>query len=211
MLYLFLHPERLDEGFRDLCCRYIPEWRADIISTYRSYNDRKLSALAYLLLVKGLKEKSVFKGVPDFQYGEYGKPYLIGYEGVEFNISHCSGGVAVVVDDVPVGVDIEDVTPFDNEIAKRVCNSEEYDMVCSSNSPAHEFCRLWTMKEAVLKYYGVGIDDVIVKNILTNEDTDLKSYRLNDGEIFSVCRQKQTNYESDELFPSFCQSVGDIL
>lgn len=191
MLYLFLNPDNLDDGFPDLCSKFMPEWRTDIMLSYRSCNDRKLSALGYLLLIRGLKDRGVFNGMPQFRCGEYGKPYLVGYDGIEFNISHCRHGVAVAVEGAPVGVDIEDVSEFDDQLARRVCNDGEYRMICGSVSPAREFCRIWTMKEAVLKYYGMGIDDTVIKDILINDDFSLDSYNLNDGEMFmSVCRQK---------------------
>lgn len=95
----------------------------------------------------------------DWRYNEYGKPYLAG--GPEFSISHCRAGVAVAIDDKPIGIDIETIRPYKEDLAHKVMNEEEQKMI--DEVPEEEktivFTRLWTQKEAVLKLRGTGIVD----------------------------------------------------
>ena len=46
-----------------------------------------------------------------FDIGSHGKPYIIGYEQVHFNISHSDNICICVVDDMPIGIDIQKMKP----------------------------------------------------------------------------------------------------
>ena len=75
-----------------------------------------------------LKELAVFSNQnSDFLYNEHGKPYVEG--GPYFSISHCKEGIAVAVDDYPIGIDIEGIRHADEELIKRVMNAEEMELV----------------------------------------------------------------------------------
>ena len=105
-----------------------------------------------------LKELSVFSHQQsDFLYNEHGKPYL--ENGPYFSISHCKEGIAVAVDDQPIGIDIEGIRHADEELVARVMNEEEKFRVESLELRDRDraFTRLWTQKEAVVKMLGTGI------------------------------------------------------
>ena len=99
-----------------------------------------------------LKELSVFSHQhSEFRYNEHGKPYIPG--GPHFSISHCKEGIAVAVNDKPIGVDIEAIRHADAELIARTMNEEEQQQIHSDR----DFTRLWTQKEAVVKMQGIGI------------------------------------------------------
>jgi len=85
-----------------------------------------------------------------FCYNEHGKPYL--EEGPFFSISHCKEGIAVAIDDQPIGIDIEGIRKADKDLIERVMNEEERVGIDD-----RKFTRLWTQKEAIVKAQGVGI------------------------------------------------------
>ena len=87
----------------------------------------------------------------DFLYNEQGKPYW--EHGPYFSISHCKEGIAVVVGDEPVGIDIEGIRHADADLIRRTMNEREQEQITSDRA----FTRLWTQKEAVVKWQGVGI------------------------------------------------------
>ena len=100
-----------------------------------------------------LKELSVFSHQhSEFRYNEHGKPYIPG--GPHFSISHCKEGIAVAVDDQPIGIDIEAIRHADDELIARTMNEEEQRQIHSDR----DFTRLWTQKEAVVKWRGTGIE-----------------------------------------------------
>ena len=94
----------------------------------------------------------------DWLYNEHGKPYL--EDGPYFSISHCKEGIAVAIDDQPIGIDIEGIRNADADLVERVMNEEEKSQITNHQSPiesANAFTRLWTQKEAIVKAQGVGI------------------------------------------------------
>ena len=72
--------------------------------------------------------------------------------GPYFSISHCKEGIAVAVDDTPIGIDIEGIRHADKELIARTMNKEEQE-----GMDERKFIRLWTQKEAIVKAEGVGI------------------------------------------------------
>lgn len=114
----------------------------------------------------------------EFAYTEYGKPYLLNFPDVHFNISHSGQYVACVVSDKPTGVDVQKISEYNFDVAERVCNEKELKQIESSSDSASEFTKLWTQKEAVLKMYGTGIASGDIKNCLDNHN--VQSERIED-------------------------------
>ena len=93
--------------------------------------------------------------IPTFQYNEHGAPYL--EDGPYFSISHCKQGIAVVVSDSPVGIDIEGLRRVDEGLVRKTMNTQEQAQIAAAANPEQEFIRLWTRKEAYVKMQGTGI------------------------------------------------------
>ena len=101
-------------------------------------------------------------GEMEFLYNEHGKPYWAG--GPYFSISHCKEGIAVAIDDMPIGIDIEAIRHADEELVRRTMNETEQQQIHSDR----DFIRFWTQKEAVVKAQGVGIESFEqLQNILS--------------------------------------------
>ena len=90
-----------------------------------------------------------------FLYNEHGAPYLA--DGPYFSISHCKQGIAVVVSDQPVGIDIEGMRKVDDGLVRKTMNTQEQAQIAAAANPEQEFIRLWTRKEAYVKMQGTGI------------------------------------------------------
>lgn len=126
-----------------------------------------------------LKELSVFRiQDSDFLYNEHGKPSIEG--GPHFSISHCKAGIAVAVDEKPIGIDIEAIRHADEELIKRTMNEAERELVNEGMSELERdraFIRLWTQKEAVVKMQGTGITSFEqVQKILEIGDWKLETF-----------------------------------
>ena len=93
----------------------------------------------------------------EWKYNEHGKPYLA--NGPYFSISHCKEGIAVAIDDAPIGIDIEAIRHANEDLIERTMNEEEKRLIANSQQPIadREFTRLWTQKEAIVKAEGTGI------------------------------------------------------
>ncbi len=117
----------------------------------------------------------------------FGKPYLRDFPNIHFNISHCSGFVVCAVCDKPVGVDVQQITPFLLPVAKRICNEKELLQISESKNADSDFTKLWTMKEAALKLKGTGIAKGDFKSCLEGVYTESKK---TDGFWITVCSEK---------------------
>lgn len=117
------------------------------------------------LLVSGLivpkTLKTVF-GRDDFvlEKDEWGKPYVANADGIYFNIARAGKFVACAVSDIPVGVDIEEISAQEGfiNIADTFFSVMERNAIMMSPSPEEAFCRLWTLRESYVKMCGTGFD-----------------------------------------------------
>lgn len=105
------------------------------------------------------------------RYDSYGKPYFEGRENAAFNLSHSRHLVSCALNlsapgepAKPVGIDTEYICG-DRERATRVINGyftegEKRALDGLDGDPAafyRAFARIWTRKEALLKFWGVGL------------------------------------------------------
>lgn len=142
------------------------------VDRFRFEDDKKRTVAGEMLARKAIAEWcDVSAESIVFDKTETGKPFVKGLP-VEFNISHSGDMVVCVVDDKPVGIDIEKIRPIDLTIAKRICTDEER-VYLFNHTPAEQdftyttdqniltrFFELWTAKEAYGKCLGVGIRDI---------------------------------------------------
>ena len=151
---------------------------------------RKTCAAAYLLLRQGLQQEYGITENPLLGYGEHGKPFIIGYPEIYFNLSHCREAVACAVSDHPVGIDVESVRQYKDSLVGFTMNEAEQRLITEAERPEVAFIRLWTMKEARLKLTGEGISDDI-KAALDGERWKFTTVeRLEHNYIYTVCEEK---------------------
>ena len=189
---LFDHPSTItqDELMNDILL--LPEWRRKKAMSYRFLIDQVLCTKAYLLLQRGLIE---YYGIDEeliFEYVGNGKPVLRGYPDIHFNLSHCKRSILCVIDNRPVGCDIEEIeTKLDLDLCRKCLNDKEISYVLSSTDPCLEFTKLWTMKESYLKLKGDGINDNIAA-LFTRDLLDgitLDSHIcMEKGYVYSICK-----------------------
>jgi 4'-phosphopantetheinyl transferase len=94
----------------------------------------------------------------EFAVGRWGKPYLAGADGWQFNLSHTEGLVAcAIARGCEVGVDVERVDRAVEavEIARRFFADAEVRQI---EREPEAFFRIWTLKEAYVKACGRGFD-----------------------------------------------------
>ena len=156
MVYIF---DRLDQYTNEVYEKHLsslPIWRREKALQYKKLDDRKRSVLACFLLQRALCEEYGITEVPEFVYNEFGKPSLPNLP-VHFSISHCKDAVACAVSDHNIGIDVESIVPYTPDVARRVCTADELKMLEQSSNKDVEFIKLWTVKEAISKYEGMGL------------------------------------------------------
>ncbi len=167
----------------------LSEQRRQQALKFKHEQGRKTCAMAYLLLCKALRQEYGITELPVFEYGEHGKPFIVGHPDIHFNFSHCREAVICVVSDRPVGVDVESIREYRDSLVRYTMNDQEVQQIERAERPDVEFIRLWTMKEAVLKLSGRGIVDDL-KYVLTDTKTS-ELTTVVDPEVryvYSICR-----------------------
>lgn len=168
----------LDESFVKKCTAFFPQWRKEQMLRFKHLKGQIQNGLAYILLLHALREEGILNKLPEFSYNEYNKPFMINYPGWHFNFSHSKTTVACVLSKNVVGIDIQDVGVYKDSLVAYSCNDKEMNLIRQSENPVDDFCRIWTMKEAVFKYFGTGIITDTLKNILENENVAVESKKI---------------------------------
>ena len=163
----------------------ISEQRREQALKFKHEQGRRLSVLAYQLLKQALREGYGITDNPIFDYNEHGKPAIVGHPEIFFNLSHCKEAAVCVVSDQPVGVDVESIREYKDNLVNYTMNAEEIREIEASANPASAFIRLWTMKEATMKLVGTGISN----DMKTVIDTTKYKYTTVDRQryIYTIC------------------------
>lgn len=166
----------------------LPEQRRTQALRYKFELGQRTCAAAYLLLCEALEKEYGITWKPLFEYGEHGKPSIVGHPEIHFNLSHCREAALCGVSNRPIGVDVECVRQKKESLVDYTMNEEEVDLIHSSNDPALAFTRLWTMKESLLKLTGEGINNHL-KDVLNRKDVTWKTVVSDDGRyVYSICQ-----------------------
>lgn len=204
-LQVFDHPQDVTQEELQQDLLLLPEWRRQKALSYRFLIDQVLCAKAYLLLKNGLREVYGITDNPAFDYVRHEKPVLRDYPDIHFNLSHCHRGIMCVIDDMPIGCDIEEIeSTLDIDLCHVCFNDNEVAGITSAADPCVTFTKLWTMKEAVLKLTGDGISDDLPKLF----DGDLLQrvhfqtvVDRNNGFVYTICQDslKSTHYQPNTI------------
>ena len=183
--------ENINDFNLDEAMTQLSEQRREQVARYKLEGPRRQAVAAYLLLRKALREMYGIHDAPVFEYDANGKPSILGHPEIFFNLSHCRKAVACVVADSPVGIDVEETCRFSDSIARYTLDDEEYESVVKADNPSQAFIRLWTMKEALLKYTGEGLRRDI-KTVLRLSPANKVEFltELHDGYVVSVVNTK---------------------
>lgn len=138
---------------------YASAERRESVARFRHASDRSRSLWAELFARQRLAEAA---GVSPLEVGiahdGKGKPFWPGGS-LSVSLSHSGGYIAVAVGQDTVGVDVEKKRKAAPAVAKRWFRPEENALLETLSEPERTrmFFRLWTLKEAALKYAGEGL------------------------------------------------------
>lgn len=161
-----LSEEEYERGFG-----MMSDERKSAVLRLRSDKDKRRSVLGELLARKGISE---LYGIPEeeisFARTENGKPYTVNAD-IRFSISHSKDIVICALSEGEIGADAELVRDIDLRIAKFACTNADFEYlyeVEDENERNLRFFKIWTAKEAYVKYCGTGISylkDINFKDI----------------------------------------------
>ncbi len=132
---------------------------------------------------------------------KYGKPSLVEYPEIKYNISHADGISACIISHSECGIDCENVREYRPNVMKRAFSENEKNMILSAPESQRDllFFRLWTLKESYIKAIGMGLSFPLNQANFDFENNKITSningfrfrqYIIRDGKfIVSICEQ----------------------
>lgn len=199
------------------------------INKYLRVEDSLRALLGDLLLRSIICSKySIKNDQIDIKYNDYGKPFINNLLDIEFNISHSGEWVVCAIDDISIGIDIEEIKHIDFSISE--CFFTKLENKCLFNKNKLEkpkfFYELWTGKESFVKAIGKGLSiplnsfyikpnetyscvKTIDKQIFGHEKQYyIKKYNINNYPL-AVCSTKKI-FPKDIIFKDINEIVNDL-
>lgn len=171
MKVYFLNSNDVDMSIIDLVKEKLP-YRYNKAMKYRFDKDFKLSIAASYLMLLAMPDISDDK----IKINEFGKPYV---DGIYFNISHSGEFATLVIDTTECGIDIEIIKDRNVNINSKIFLDDEDTFVKEDDE---NFFKLWTLKEAVLKLFGVGFNkrakDINVMPLINGECIEMSGRKV---------------------------------
>ena len=138
----------------------VPEYRQKKAMSFKFEKGKIQSLGVGILLRLACKEAGIEGADERIAYGENGKPFLVGFPDVHFNLSHSGERVMCVVSPFEVGCDVEIIKGDRGRLAERFFKPEESAWIKhfdSLEAQSEAFYRLWTLKECYMKVTGRGM------------------------------------------------------
>lgn len=159
--YIFTYTllDEIDDELLLWMFKLMPKERQKKANSYKKDLDRKLCIISFALLVLAMEKLFNISRDYDWNYNKNGKPFLKSHPEIFFNISHCKVGVACVIANQEVGIDIQDMIDFDEKLAELICSKNELEIINNSDKKGIELTKIWTKKESYLKMLGIGLID----------------------------------------------------
>jgi phosphopantetheinyl transferase len=129
---------------------------------------------------------------PDFpveliKVSSSGKPYIEN-ENFHFSISHCGNYAAAIISKSEhVGIDIENPDQRIEKIKNKFTSEKEFELLSSIDySAAEKLTIIWSIKEAMFKWYGKGLIDF-------KKHLCIEGVQINNGTVISNCFFRKNN------------------
>ena len=138
----------------------VPEYRQKKAMSFKFEKGKMQSLGVGILLRLACKEAGLEDADEHIAYGENGKPYLVDFPEVQFNLSHSGERVMCVISPFEVGCDVEIIKGDRGRLAERFFKPEESAWIKHFETlelQSEAFYRLWTLKECYMKVTGRGM------------------------------------------------------
>ncbi len=138
-------------GDAEICIWKIDEGVSDFVAInepYESKNEKR--SIQWMSSRMALTELDIDPKV--VLKDEHGKPHVSDSD-QHISISHCKQYAGAIKSQFAVGLDIEEITPRIERIAKRFVNPAE-EIIVQQNDRLQALYLLWSAKEALYKLYG---------------------------------------------------------
>ncbi len=137
----------------------LPDFRKQAADRCKNPKDKERSLAAGALLLFCMKKKGVSLEETPY-YNENGKMYFPHENRFYVSLSHGGDYAACALDSKEVGIDVEGVRQYQENVLRRISSEEEmqsFSALKKEEEKNSAFTRLWTRKESAAKLSGEGI------------------------------------------------------
>lgn len=174
---------------------------------YLYEEDKTRHYLGIFLAKEILKKNGTFNG-RRISKNSFGKPFFEAVNGLYFNISHSENLVVCAFANNEIGIDVEKIREFPNEILENIYTSNEKQFIHSSGDIDRASFLIWTVKESYLKYKGLGIAhldkvfDVVREGKLIEsfEGVKFEQVQLCDDYVTTLCSNNHDNLTVERYY-----------
>ena len=210
--------ERFGEADLAAWKKHLSPQRLEKIDAYRFLPDKIASACAYLALRIVIETSVPHPFFPILAYTPEGKPYFADHPDVKCSLSHDRKGVCAAVSRDEIGVDVQEVFPYEEALAKRILTEAEQAKVAERDP--NYLTWLWCMKESYGKQTGKGVYDVMQTTDFSNvRKPGFFRYAWNEGRyyvvgetgelVFAACAKEAHPYEVFDA-EQFSQAIDEL-
>ncbi|PGS41332.1 4-phosphopantetheinyl transferase [Bacillus cereus] len=138
---------------------FLSEYTLSKARKFNNFKDTVRTTIGELLLRYLLEKHGCLNGLSaTILRNLYGKPYLEDTTpNLHFNISHSGEWVVCIIDNNPVGIDIEMICEIDVKNIISLFHPFEANKINEAPDMINYFYNTWTVKESVLKLTGKGL------------------------------------------------------
>lgn len=135
----------------------ISQYRREKLSKTKRILNKRQGLGAELLLNWAVKENMANAPFPlDIKTGPYGKPYCDALP-FRFSLSHSGDFSACAICDREIGLDIQQLSEYKENLVRRSFTAQEREYVQASDDKDMAFTKIWSMKESFIKALGTGL------------------------------------------------------
>lgn len=145
-----------------------------------------------------------------YERDSHGKPYLTQYPDIHFNLSHSGDYVMCAVSEKEIGVDIQKIGAFKENVVKRFFSESEQEAIAQIKDEEEKkklFYQIWAGKESYTKLLGTGLTiplgaftvDVVKKKVADTLTVDVVKKKVTDALTMDLATKKVTGIDSCNL------------
>lgn len=182
-IYLLDTSPLLDEFTFNKYYNGCSDYRKKKINVLKNEADRMRSLGAEIALAYGMRQSGA--STYSIAHATSGKPYAENCD-IQFSLSHSGSFAAAALAESDIGIDIETPRKVDLKLAERYFSPDERERLNTSQDAEHEFLRIWTRKESLLKAAGIGIATPLCDLCVLNNKVEFNGI---DYAIITVCQE----------------------
>ena len=192
----------------DILINCLSEEKQKRIRKFLKYEDviRSLAGDIFIRSIILSKFSSISNNDIKFLTNEYGKPFVMKMEFINFNISHSGKWVVCAIDNNIVGVDVEEIANINLDMTKNIFKESEYNKLDNMGKEKLQyFYELWTLKESYVKAVGKGLSIAFNSFEIRDNEVDLITVDSEIGQFYFKKYDIDRNYKM-----SVCSSSNDF-